>query len=58
MDPSLQKYHQSKAPFEVLLLGLDGGVKLQQPEVLSCTELFAIIDRMPMRRQELRRRKQ
>ena len=53
-----QKYHQNEAPFEVILIGLDGGIKLRQSDVLSCQQLFALIDRMPMRRQELRRRNQ
>jgi hypothetical protein len=44
----------SDAPFEVLLIGLDGSVKLRQAEVLGTDELFARIDAMPMRRQELR----
>jgi hypothetical protein len=44
----------SDAPFEVLLIGLDGSVKLRQPEVLDTNELFSRIDAMPMRQQELR----
>ena len=41
--------------FEVILIGLDGGVKLRENELLSIDELFGTIDRMPMRRAELRR---
>jgi len=48
------RYRQEGKEFEVLLLGLDGGVKLRQSEILSIEKLFAIIDAMPMRRNELR----
>lgn len=39
--------------FEVILIGLDGYVKLQQSKLLTHQELFAQIDRMPMRRDEI-----
>jgi hypothetical protein len=41
--------------FEIVLIGLDGGVKLRQSELLSLAELYALIDGMPMRRAEIRR---
>lgn len=41
--------------FEIVLIGLDGGVKLRQNELLSLAKLYALIDGMPMRRAELRR---
>ena len=44
---------QSK-DFEVILIGLDGGVKLRQEDVLSQKKLFQIIDAMPMRRSEMK----
>ncbi|MEM7103355.1 MAG: DUF4174 domain-containing protein [Bacteroidota bacterium] len=53
-----QKYKKSKSQFEVVLIGLDGGVKLRKSEVLKRVELFSIIDGMPMRKAELRSRKQ
>ena len=43
------------AGFRVLLIGLDGGVKLVRRTPISAVELFTAIDAMPMRRQELRR---
>lgn len=46
-----------KADFEVLLIGLDGGIKLQQTTVLTKKALFNKIDSMPMRSNELRRNK-
>lgn len=41
--------------FSVTLMGLDGGVKLQQSGVLTTGELFEIIDAMPMRAREINR---
>ena len=43
--------------FEVILVGLDGYSKLRQSKLLSHQELFAQIDRMPMRRDEMRRKR-
>lgn len=40
--------------FEVFLIGLDGGVKLRQKEILTADKLFQTIDSMPMRRAEIR----
>jgi hypothetical protein len=40
--------------FAVLLIGKDGGVKLQRQEPITADALFAVIDAMPMRRQEMR----
>lgn len=44
---------KAKSSFSVTLIGLDGGKKLVQNELLLCEKLFAIIDAMPMRRREL-----
>lgn len=46
-----------KENFEVVLIGLDGGIKLRQTEILIKEDLFKIIDSMPMRRDELIRNK-
>jgi hypothetical protein len=43
------------APTEVVLVGKDGGVKSRGP-TLDPAALFGEIDRMPMRRQEMRER--
>jgi len=51
-----KKYKSDDNPFEVILIGLDGGIKLTQNDILTCEKLFAIIDAMPMRRRELRRK--
>jgi hypothetical protein len=41
--------------FEIVLIGLDGGVKLRQHKLLPLAELYALIDGMPMRRAEMRK---
>ncbi len=46
-----------KENFEVILIGLDGGIKLQQTEILMKEDLFNITDSMTMRRNELIRNK-
>ena len=51
-----KKKNQANASFELILIGLDGGIKLRQKEFLSCEKLFAIIDSMPMRSSELKNR--
>lgn len=50
------EFKQSDKLFEILLIGLDGGIKLRQSKFLPNEKLFGRIDRMPMRRNELRRR--
>lgn len=42
--------------FKVVLVGKDGGVKLISPKPVSAAEIFALIDAMPMRRDEMRAR--
>ncbi|MEM0923801.1 MAG: DUF4174 domain-containing protein [Pseudomonadota bacterium] len=41
--------------FTVILVGLDGGEKFRADRIVAPSELEALIDLMPMRRQELRR---
>ena len=55
---NLYKTYKSKnTAFEVILIGLDGGIKLRQNHLLTCEELFKTIDVMPMRKAEIRRKK-
>jgi hypothetical protein len=42
---------------EIVLIGLDGGVKLNAQEFITNQKLFATIDVMPMRRQEIKSKK-
>jgi hypothetical protein len=44
------------AGFVVRLVGKDGGEKLRREAPVPVDEIFALIDTMPMRREELRRR--
>ncbi|WP_372920515.1 DUF4174 domain-containing protein [Salegentibacter sp.] len=50
-----QKYKTNASGFQVLLLGLDGGIKLDQSEIISLKKLFNTIDSMPMRQAEMRK---
>ena len=52
-----RKFSKEDSGFQVLLIGLDGGVKVSQRQILQKEALFGIIDAMPMRRAELRRKK-
>ncbi|WP_420573230.1 DUF4174 domain-containing protein [Kordia sp.] len=54
---NLAKKFSKGKEFEVLLIGLDGSVKLRQTEVLPTKELYDKIDSMPMRRSEMRRKR-
>ncbi|WP_405206015.1 DUF4174 domain-containing protein [Aquimarina sp. LLG6339-5] len=49
-----KKYNASNEDFKIILIGLDGGMKLKSNKVLLSTQIFDQIDQMPMRRQELR----
>lgn len=55
-DDLYTNYKQLDGEFEIILIGLDGGIKLRQAELLKNDKLFAFIDAMPMRRNELRKR--
>lgn len=47
-------YSPKKVAFKVILIGLDGSVKLEQSDILTTQKLCLTIDAMPMRRSELR----
>ncbi len=53
-----QDYKKTDSGFEVILLGLDGGIKLQQNKLLPLEKLYATIEAMPMRLREMERKKQ
>lgn len=50
------RFRASEGAFRVLLVGKDGGIKLDSPAPLAASDIFGEIDRMPMRRDEIRRR--
>jgi len=50
------RYQVARTDFEVILIGKDGGIKQRQHQPLMSQTLFAIIDAMPMRRSEMRKK--
>lgn len=50
-----RRYVVAPDQFRVILVGKDGTVKLEQSEPITPDGLFALIDRMPMRRHEMSR---
>ena len=56
-ERDLQVITQTSAPaFRVRLVGKDGGVKLDRDTPMTTDALFALIDAMPMRQEELSNR--
>lgn len=51
-----QRLGLSEGAFRAVLLGKDGGPKLSSGEPIPLQNLFATIDAMPMRRDEMKRR--
>jgi len=51
------QYKTGKNEFRYILIGKDGGVKLDKKEFVAKTRLFSVIDAMPMRQREMRKRK-
>lgn len=49
-----QKFEKSNTGFDVILIGLDGGVKARRQQLLKLDDLFTLIDGMPMRRAEIK----
>jgi hypothetical protein len=51
-----ERFGLADAGFTLLLIGKDGGEKLRSGEVVSPDRLIRLIDSMPMRKDEMRRR--
>lgn len=51
-----QEYITPGDDFRFLLIGKDGGVKLDRTEIVTTSELFAVIDKMPMRKNEMKKK--
>lgn len=47
------KLASDNTEFEVLLIGLDGGIKFRSKQLVNAQEIFDRIDSMPMRKSEL-----
>jgi hypothetical protein len=56
-DALRRRFSVSEQPFTVLLIGKDGELKMRREIPTALTEIFTLIDSMPMRRQEMRERK-
>ncbi|MEM7106582.1 MAG: DUF4174 domain-containing protein [Bacteroidota bacterium] len=54
-DWLVDRYVNEGDEFLVILIGKDGGVKLRSGEPVANSKLFELIDRMPMRIQEMRK---
>ncbi|GAB3235520.1 hypothetical protein GCM10027346_25320 [Hymenobacter seoulensis] len=52
-----QQLNVTGTGFMVLLIGKDGGVKRRETQPLAPAQVFATIDAMPMRQQEMKRPK-
>ncbi len=50
-------YNLSADIFSVVLVGKDGSVKMRKDDLVSTREIFALIDSMPMRKQEMKKEK-
>ena len=50
------RYSVNPGEFTVLLVGKDGGIKLKRQDEIRLEDLFALIDSMPMRREEIRQK--
>lgn len=48
------KYNVPTSSFTVLLIGKDGTEKHRKTEAVPMSEIFGLVDQMPMRRQEMR----
>lgn len=57
IDKENELLNQPSAEFEILLIGLDGRIKIRKKELLTLEELYGTIDQMPMRMSEIRRKK-
>ncbi|MEL6674702.1 MAG: DUF4174 domain-containing protein [Bacteroidota bacterium] len=55
-NPYLKRRHP-QAAFEIQLIGLDGGIKSAHSQPINPQRFMDLIDSMPMRQAELRRRK-
>lgn len=53
-DGILNKYGSDRSGFKILLIGKDGGVKLENESPVAVKDIFGLIDSMPMRQREMR----
>jgi hypothetical protein len=53
-----EKFDSPSGRFTVILVGKDGGVKLKRHTGARLNDIFALIDAMPMRQEEIRQKSQ
>jgi hypothetical protein len=53
-----EKFDSPPGRFTVILVGKDGGVKLKRHTGARLNDIFALIDAMPMRQEEIRQKSQ
>jgi hypothetical protein len=53
-----EKFNITRGEFAVILIGKDGGMKLNRRDQTQLMDIFALIDAMPMRQEEMRQRTQ
>ena len=51
-----KRYNVNQGEFAVILVGKDGGIKLNRQNETRLEEIFDLIDAMPMRREEIRQK--
>ena len=51
------KFDIARSENTVILIGKDGGIKLNRQDQTRLEDLFALIDAMPMRQEEMRQKK-
>ena len=51
-----KKFNIPRGEFTVILVGKDGGIKLKRQEHTQLNDIFALIDAMPMRQEEMRQK--
>ena len=51
------KFDVQRGRFAVILVGKDGGIKLNRRDPTQLADIFALIDAMPMRQDEMRQKK-
>ena len=52
----MSEFEVPEDDFKFILVGKDGTVKLRSNQTVSGVDLFALIDSMPMRGEEMRRK--
>ena len=57
-DSIRDRFGISPNAFNLILIGKDGGIKLKRSEPVDLTEIFELIDSMPMRRNEIQQQNQ